>query len=328
MSDIAQLDAIINAALSAATEAQTAAQGYTDQAQTAASSSIQNIGDAPDVDEIDLAVPLFINPGEDLSQDFKTQYDLALGQIDGDLAGETTDFLNNWFPDLTACIKTNVSSWLCDAINGGVGLPAAVMAQLWGQARDREARATSQALSQSIDKYGGMGWDLGSEYIANVGKQIVVEGGKAVSELNRTISIEEAKLRIETAKFAIEQAINLRLGILRALVDFLNMKIRMYGEARDKATAYVDAKRRLWESVQAYYRAIIDAKELLLKGQIANQAKDLEIVKYGVQAIVAVIENRTRAAVAAADTMGDIASSARGAINALAHEGHITNAEG
>lgn len=325
MSAESTIESIINEAIASAQDAQQQATGYTDQAQTAASTSIQTLPTAGEVDEIDLAVPLLFDPGQDLGNDFKTQYDLSEGELTADFGAKVSEFMNNWFPDLTTCIKNNLSSWLCTAIGGGTGLDPTVEAQLWQRGRDREARATSEQASAMIDKYAGMGWDLGDEYIADKADEAVASGRRATSEMNRDMTIEFAKIRIETAKFAITTAANLRLGIIGALNDYLRTFLTIPAEARQKATEYVNAKRRLWEGMQAYYRALVDSKDLLLRGQIANQARDIEMGKLTVQAIVAVIQGRVQAAIAAADTMGDIAASARGGLNSLAHLGNITN---
>lgn len=327
MTELAQLDAIIDDSLQSARDAQDAATGYTEQAQTAAAGVITSIGTAPDVDEIDIPIPFFTSPDQDLGDEYRTQRDLTLGNIKAELNAKATTYMATYFPNFGTAIEAATNQWLLDTINGGLGLPAAVVNQLWQQGRDREARATSQTAQQAVDQIAAMGWDLGSEYVNDARLQIIVEGRKQSSELNRTITIESARIRVESAKFAIEQAINYRLGVIRSLIDYLQLFLQPDKMATDDASAFVEAKRRLWESASAYYRALIDSKELLLRGQMANQAKDLEIVKYGVEALVAVMKGRVDAAVAAAGILGDIASAARAGINALVHEGHLTNAE-
>ena len=234
-------------------EAQSAAGGY-------ASSGPILVGEMPPI-----TLPPF-NPEEDLGAAFTLAFDNAVADFDGDFKREIAGFLDEWFPSWDGCLKSIVDPWICNTITaGGVGLPIAVENAIWARERERELMETSRLQSESVDAYAARGFSLPAGLLVDEQAKISFSGANKIAAASRDRAIKEAEIRIDMLKFAVEKGVQMRLGVLDALVNFLNVFLKVPALAIEKARTLTDAKTKLWDQSSNYHRALIAVAELLFR---------------------------------------------------------------
>ncbi|CAN5813142.1 hypothetical protein BH20PSE1_BH20PSE1_00900 [soil metagenome] len=308
---------VINNAIKEANKAADKAKTYTDQAQTASHGSF-TLGRIHTPERPNVTLPPF-DPNEDLGAAFTLAFDNAVADFDPDFKREIKDFLNNWFPSWNGCLKTAVDPWICNTISaGGVGLPQAVSDAIWNRERERELLETSRLQSEAADSFAARGFSLPSGVLLNERSIIAQAGADKISAASRDRAIQDGQIRIDMLKFAVEKGVQMRLGVLDALVNFLNAWIKIPALAIEKAKALTEAKTKLWDQSSSYIRALLGVAELLLHYDEIRTNSDLRTQDAFVQGALGQVDAQVRAAMGAADTMGQIAGSAMGSINSLA----------
>lgn len=315
---------IIDAAQSQADAALDKAIAYTDAAQTAAI-VVFDLGLVPSPTNPNVEVPPFVNPAEDLVGQYKIELSAALAELVPGFDGQVNNFITNWFPDFAGCLKEQVDQWICKTIqSGGTGIPVDVENQIWERSRNREIIDASRQQSEVITAFAARGFALPSGVLLDAVQRVQQDLSNKNSTHSRDVAIKQAEIEIENIRFAVEQGVRLRLGVVQALVEFVNTWLRMQQTAIDRAKAVIDAKRDLWQAAAAYYRALIDVAELDLKYDEIRIDSALKQAALVVQAGLGGVDAKVKAAVGAAETLANFAASAIGAQNTLANIEHST----
>ncbi len=324
MSAEVTVDGIIANARTTANTARDKAITYSDQAQTAAV-NVLALGTVPNPTLPLVTVPPFVNPDEDLGNEYKLEIAAVFADLDPKLTDDINDFLDDWFPDFAACLKTTLDTWICDTVqNGATGIPAAVENAIWQRSRERELQDAYRQESEATAEFASRGFSLPAGVLNAQIQRIRQDAANKASTHSRDVAIKQAEIQIETIKFAVEQGIRLRLGIVTALIDFMRAKLGLYSLIKERAVSLVEAKRSLWQGAAAYYQALIGAAELQLKYddiRIDSVLRNNQIVA---EFSAANTQSRVQAAIAAAEAMGDIAGAALGSQNTLAELSHNT----
>lgn len=313
----ATVEAVINNAITQANTAAQSAQSFSNQAATA-SQILLNLGSIVRPTRPDIALPPF-NPNEDLGAEFTLAFDNAVGDFDDDFKKEIKRFFDNWFPDWRGCLKNIVDPWICSTIQaGGVGLPAEIERAIWAGERERELIEVSRLDSEAIDNFAAMGWSLPGGALIDERAKVREAGANRIAEASRSRAIKNAEIRIEMLKFAVEKGVELRLGVLNGLVNFLNAWLRIPALAIDKARILTEAKTKLWEQSAAYYRALIAEADLLLHYDEIRINSDLHEQDNFVRSAIGALEQRVNGLIAAAEVSGRVAGSFASSTNSLA----------
>jgi hypothetical protein len=309
MSTESTVQDIITQSRAAASELVDEAIGFAEQAQTAASTSITGLPEVPSPREPSVDIPPF-QPNQDLSADFTQAFDDALAEFGPDFQSEFTSFLNTYYPDFNDCLQ-HVEEWICDTIqNGGTGMPAAVEDAIWQRSRDREALEANRQKRELTRAWAGRGFSLPPGVLVEGLMTVDQDLANKVSTHSRDVAIKQAEIEIENIRFAVQQGVQLRLGVMSAALDYMRAFMQPWQMAIDKAAALVDAKSRLWQSSAAYYNALIAAEELQLKYDQISVERGLGLGKLSVEQTIAIVEARVNAAIASAEALGSAASAA------------------
>lgn len=319
----ATINSIIANAQTTANTARDKAIQYSDAAQTAAG-ALSFFEDAPAPTRPNVLIPPF-DPSIDLTGDFLTAYNNAVADFDPAFQSQVTSFLNTYFPDFAGCLKTSVDGWICSTITaGGTGMQPDVENAIWQRSREREVMEARRAEDEAISGFSARGWALPGGVLVDAVMRVQQALSDKVSTHSRDVMVKQAEIEIENIRFAVEQGVKLRLGVIDALVSFLQAWAHMKELAIDKARALIDAKTRLYQSVAAYYGAIVDAARLVLDYDKLVIDSFLGTQDIGARSSVAGVEARVNAAIKAAEAMGEIAASALGSQNTLAEVAHNT----
>jgi hypothetical protein len=145
------------------------------------------------------------------------------------------------------------------------------------------------------------------------------------AEVARATAIKSVEIQIETIKFAVQQAIAVRLGAAQAALGYVGAYIKAYDAATERAKAMTEARYKFWVASNAYYDAYARIEALDVQVKDKNVEHTLEDNKLFVHAAAAGTEIKVKAALASAEALGSTAAAALGAQNTLANVGDITN---
>lgn len=296
------------------------------EAQLAAITST-NIPAVPPIPLPGVTVP-GANPfAVDQTGEFKVAFDskAPFGSFLPQFTAGFNDFVNTYFPDIAGCIKENSDNWICDMIvNGGNGIPPAIDQQIWDRARSRENELFLQNVDTATAEWAARGYALpGGALTARV-QQAQQDAIDKAATISRDRAIKNIEIQIENIRFAIEQAVKLRLGALQLAVDYVKAYLRPVELSIEYAKSLTDAHYRYFGAMSDYYRAVIGAAALTIEVQKANQGAAVASNESFAKLVASITASRAGAAASAAAALGRAAAAALGALNSVADIGHLT----
>jgi len=324
MTALSIVEGLIEAGKTNARDALDEAIGFANDAQTAASTVITSLPNVPSPTHPNVEIPPF-NPDTDLSGEFTRAFDDAVAAFGPDLQAEMTSFLDTYFPKFDECLTTSVDGWICDTItNGGTGLNADVENAIWERSRERELLEAQRQKDTVVRTFASRGFDLPAETLSAQLAMVDQDAANKASTHSRDVAIKQAEIEIENVRLAVQVGVQLRLGIVNALVAYLNVFMRPWELAIRKAAALVDAKARLWQTSATYYSALIAAEQLQLQYDELRIRTGLHQGDQYVKQITELVNARVNAAIASAEAMGQMAAAAMGAQASLGNVAHQT----
>lgn len=319
-SDVVQQ--IIDNSIDRANEAQQAAIGYGDDAQTAAIASIS-------ITTPTIGAPVIPDPPFPVDQNFGTEftasYNDAFANYDANFNSHWQAFINAFFPEIDGCIPEHVDAWICNTIeNGGTGLPAAIEDAMFDRAQSRELRMLAIKREDTVAEWASRGFSLPSGALQSQLDAMYDETSDKLSTLNRDILIKNKEIEIENVRFAIEQGNRLRIDGLNAAVNYVRAWFLVPQTAVDKARSLMNMRLQFYQAINAYYNALASKYQIIAEYAKANSAAAVATNNAVAMFTAEQLKARVAAAVGSADAMGRIAASAFGALNTLANVGDVT----
>ena len=281
--------------------------------------------DIPEPDDIAFPAtnPFLIDQTGEYEQAYGNQLNNFLSRFNTGLSG----FLSSYFPEIAGCIRDYSDDWICDTIlNGGTGIPANIEQQIWDRVRDRESIQAKQNIDNATHEWAGRGFTLPQGALVARVQAAQQDQIDKVSQAERDHAIKAMEIEIENIRFAVEQAVKLRLGAVAALVDYIKAYFLPQQAAMDYAKGVTDAHYRYYESMRAYYSAVVAFQGLIIDVRKANLSKAVTENQTFANLVASTTQSRAQAAAAAAAHLGRAAAGALGAINTLANLGHNTSA--
>lgn len=226
------------------------------------------------------------------------------------LDNESEKWVDKYFPEINACLRSAPEEWLCGIITGQkpFGLSKEVFEAVWHESRDREYRARNTAVRQVDAEFSRRGFDLPvGAHVAAV-TQAELAAANAIGEVNRAQTVKDAEIKLDLLKFAEEQAIRLKLGILQAMASFyaqwIDLPNKDYEAGRLKTQAYAAFQ----NSLASYYNVQLGFEELRLQAASLRMNGKLDESRLRVQAGSG--DTRNSALGQAVQAYGDIAAAA------------------
>jgi len=198
---------------------------------------------------------------------------------------------------------------------------------IWDRERGRENELALHNAEQAVDEWAARGFTLPPGALAMRVRQANQDAINKTATQSRDRAIENARINIESVRFAVGQAIQLRLGAVQAAFNYIRTWFLVPQTAIEKAKALTDARLRFYASTSAYYNALIGAAQAKITAQAHNQGAAVSENRTFGQVAAASVESRTGAALSAAQAMGMCAAGALASINTLANVGHNTAAQ-
>lgn len=235
------------------------------------------------------------------------------------LDGETEKWLDQFFPELQATLKSEPEKWLVEIITGTkpFGMSEDVFRAVWHQARDREYRARNSAVAQIRAEFSMRGFSLPPGAMIGAIAEAERASADAIAGVNIAQAIKDSEIKLDLLKFAEEQAIRLKFGIFQALADFYRTWVNLPDKSVEQSRLKVAAYQSLNSALSDYYRVELGFEELRLKAAEAKMGGSIEHDKIKTAAIDG---SRNQGLGQAARAFGDVAASASSAASTLIAE--------
>lgn len=151
--------------------------------------------------------------------------DTRLEKLNADAAA----WMDKFFPSMDKCLRELPEDWLCGVISGvkPFGQDATVFELVWHRARDRAYRTMATEQRQLEAAFTGRGFTLPPGAMVAALGEAAGRADTAILDVNREQAIKDAEIKLEILKFAEQQALTYKLGILQALADFYRQWIAL-----------------------------------------------------------------------------------------------------
>lgn len=233
------------------------------------------------------------------------------------LDAEVEKWLDKYFPEINACLRDTPEQWLCKIISGSdpFGDSKAIMDILWHEARDRAYR-TSNTETQTIHAtYSERGFTLPSGVAVRLGVESQIRASQAIADVNRSQTAEMLRIKVDLLKFAEEQAIRLKLGVMDALRAFYMAWVSLPDKDIERARVRAQAQASLYGALSSYYNVQLGFEQLRLRAAEADVEAQLGVDR---NKIAAYAGNQSAGALAdAVRGFTDVTASASNAQSAL-----------
>jgi hypothetical protein len=195
------------------------------------------------------------------------------------LDGQADAWIAKYFPELNACLKTLPEEWLCGVISGvkPFGMAQTVFEQVWHAARDRAYRTSASERGTLEADFSNRGFTLPPGALVDQLAQAERAATDAILAVNRDQAIKDAEIKLDLLKFAEEQAIRLKLGVMQSLSDFYRMWISVSDEDVRRAAVRAQAQSSLYAALASYYNVEISFQELVLRAAQLDAGVDIDV---------------------------------------------------
>lgn len=221
------------------------------------------------------------------------------------LNSESDAWIEKYCPAISADLKTVPEDMLLGIISGSkpYGLDRTVLEIVWHQARDRAYRAADSEVRAIETRFTGAGFSMPQGAMVAAITAAEQRAGQAIAEVNWQQAIKDADIKVDLLKFAGEQAIRLKLGLLSQMAEFYRMWYAVPDRDIERARVRAQAQATFYSALGNYHNV-----------ELAFEAMRLDVEKSKVD--VGLTYDRNKVALA----NGNNTSGALGqATNALAN---------
>lgn len=233
------------------------------------------------------------------------------------LNAESEKWLDKFFPEIQACLKSSPEEWLCGIITGQkpFGLSKEVFEAVWHEGRDREYRSRNSAVRQLHRDFSASGFSLPvGAHIAAI-TRAEESASDAIGQVNREQAVRDAEIKLDLLKFAESEAIKLKLGVMQSMADFYRQWIELPNKDLEASRIRTQAYATFQDAVASYQRVQLGFEELRLQAASLRMNGKLDADR--IKMSLATGDNRNAAIAQATRAFADVAASASGAASTL-----------
>lgn len=188
------------------------------------------------------------------------------------LNNEADAWMDKYFPALNNCLRTLPEDWLCGVIGGTkpFGMDQTVFELVWHRARDRAYR-TANTSSRTLEAaFSARGFTMPPGALVAALAASESEASQAIAEVNIAQAIKDADIKLDLLKFAEEQAIRLKLGIMDAMARFYQLWHAMPDREIERARVRAQAMAAFYSAVSSYHNVEVAFEQLRLEAAKAE----------------------------------------------------------
>lgn len=234
------------------------------------------------------------------------------------LDGEVDKWLERFFPELDACLRSTPEEWLCGIITGEkpLGLSKEHFDAIWHEGRDRAYRASATEQAALRAAFSERGFSVPPGVLIGALNSSEIRASEAIAEVNSQQMARSAEIKLDLLKFAEEQAIRLKIGIMSEIATFYGRWIELMNRDVDVARAKAQAYAALSSALSSYYNVELGFEELRLRAAQGKMEASTQTSRARMQ------EGDVRAAqysalAQAARAIGDVSAAAANAQSSL-----------
>ena len=286
---------------------------------TAAMTGFLNTATTPHVTAGSVSVPTIAEPAVDIPStqnagDIMTMFDTKYLELIDELHGRLVTFRTTFYPNDTADFAA-YEGWVTAALaNPTAGMPATVQAQIMSDAQARVLSEKVRAQDAVVAQFASRRFPLPPGASASAVLQIEQKAQDDLAAASRDIT----KMSVEMVKFTVDKAEGLRKQAMEEAIKYIAALASGPEVASRLVGIGYDAQSKLISSASQFYGARTQAAETLSKinqyntslaldGAVKNQAADLQM-----------IENKLKALLTEAQTIGQMATSLFNNVHAAA----------
>jgi len=196
------------------------------------------------------------------------------GLLPTDTTGQTVKFLDSevekwldtYFPELQGCLRDKPEKWLCKIIGGDEPFAdsQSIFDVVWHQARDQATRERLSANRTLRAEFSTRGFSLPPGAMVGAMVDADVRAAAAVAQVNRAEMERVSQIKLDLLKFAEEQAIRLKLGIMEVLANFYQQWIALPNKDIELARVRAQLVASLQGALSDYQRVELGWEQLRL----------------------------------------------------------------
>jgi len=205
------------------------------------------------------------------------------------LDGETEKWMAKYFPELNATLGQAPERWLAEILSGEspFGLSDQAFESVWHAGRDRAYRAASTETAQIKKLFAGSGFTLPPGAMVAAISAAEERASDAIAEVNRDQVNRAEEIKLDLLKFAEEQAIRLKLGILDSLASFYRQWVALPDKDIERLKTKAQMYSALQSALSSYHNVELGFEDLRLKAAEIKHGASIDTEKLKVGLIAA-----------------------------------------
>ena len=251
-----------------------------------------------------IAEPVVDIPATQSAGDVISVFDTKRAEIIAELVQKFVDFRTTYFPDESNAYIA-AEDWLQAAIADPSGLPATVVAQIFGDDQARILADKTRAQDAVIAQFAGRRFPLPPDVAASAVMQIEQKAQDELAESSRKI----AMLSVEMQKFNVEKLLGLRGMAMDAAIKYISALASGQDIASKVIGVGYDAQSKLISAASSFYNARTQAAETMSKVAQYNNSAQLEADTKNQMADLTMIEDKVKALLSEAQAIAQMATS-------------------
>lgn len=259
--------------------------------------------------DVSVTEPSVLIPTEAAGID-TTFYDAMVQDAIDKLSNLFHTYVDTYFP-VNDTTNADVEAWLQQALtSGGTGINQTLELQFWENDRSRILQETARQVDEATNAFAAKRFPIPSGPLTGIISRVQDASLRELSKSSREIALKQAQLEVENVRIAVEQGIKLRQIALSTAGDYIKALASSITVAQNLAVTQADAQNGLINAAANFYRARIEAKDLLLKKDKVNADYEQEEERVEFEGDIKLISDKVGALVAAANSVAHQAAAA------------------
>lgn len=188
-------------------------------------------------------------------------------------------WLQQYFPNITACLKTLPDDWLCDVISGvkPLGYSQTYFELAWHSARDRAERTRASEVQTMKQEFSALGFSLPPGALVSATDQAQQRASDVVLEVNREQAMKDVEIKHQMLMFAEEQALRYKTNIMQLMANFYQQWSTLPDKDIERAKIRAQAMAAFYGALSSYYNVELGFEELRLRAETADAGVDIDV---------------------------------------------------
>lgn len=239
-----------------------------------------------------------------------TFYDAMVTDAIDKLSNLFNVYVDTYFP-VNDTTLSQAEAWLQQAMtSGGTGINQTLELQFWENDRSRILQETARQVDEATNAFAAKRFPIPSGPLTGIIYRVEDASLRELSKSSREIALKQAQMEVDNVRFAVEQTVKLRQIAMTTAGDYIKALASSITVAQNLAVTQADAQNGLINAAANFYRARIEAKDLLLKKDKVNSDYEQEEERVEYEGDVKLVSEKVNALVAGANSVAHQAAAA------------------